>query len=149
MKRFPNLKEAVDPERLHAEYRDLCLSDLNFNVKNTTEFWSAGFDLKNSAEEALYQNLSAVIKLLLILPYSNADVERVFSDLNNLKTDKRKKLKTRTVKALLRTKDSICYVIKFKPSKKIINRYYQHKAEMAIKQKFKMEQKLNRMKKKE
>lgn len=41
-----------------------------------------------------FQNLKKVIRLLLMLPFSNASVERVFSKLKGIKTESRNKLNT-------------------------------------------------------
>ncbi|KAJ8939989.1 hypothetical protein NQ314_010929 [Rhamnusium bicolor] len=72
----------------------------------------------------VYKNLKAVVSILLILPFSNASVERLFSDLNNVKTDLKNGLKTDSVAAILATKDSIKHqggILKFTPTDKLIN----------------------------
>ena len=49
-------------------------------------YWSKVFKLKNSAGQYIFTNIKYVISLLLVLPFSNASVERKFSVLKNLKT---------------------------------------------------------------
>ena len=49
-------------------------------------------------------NLLKVLKVLLSMPFSNAAVERVFSQLKLIKTDQRASLKQESLLALLRTK---------------------------------------------
>jgi hypothetical protein len=73
----------------------------------------------NAASIPLYQNLKIVIKLLLVLPFSNASVERVFSTLNLCKTAHRNTLKTETISAIMTTKHGIKSekgIIAFNPS---------------------------------
>lgn len=43
----------------------------------------------------------------MVLPFSNASVERVFSILNNIKTVARNNLKTETITSLMTTKEGI------------------------------------------
>ncbi|CAD6233752.1 GSCOCG00012303001-RA-CDS, partial [Cotesia congregata] len=62
-----------------------------------------------------------VIIALLSLPFSNASVERAFSNLKKIKTDNRNKLNTETVSAIMITKNGLLKnsgCIKFEPSKK-------------------------------
>lgn len=124
---FSVLKEFVVPQELDNEWRQHALLDhnkLNLPVDLPAEdYWSKIFQLKNAANGEIFKNLKIVITFLLILPFSNASVERLFSDLNNIKTDNRNRLKTDTVVALLATKDGIksqggC--LKFNPSDKML-----------------------------
>ena len=66
------------------------------------------------------------MKGLLVLPHANADTERVFSQVNLIKTDTRNRLITKTVSALLSTKEGIKTVAgdcrKFEPTQIIIHR---------------------------
>ena len=65
------------------------------------------FKEKNSLGEQAKPNLVKVVKLLLSLPYSNAAVERVFTQLKLIKTDHRANLKHESLLALLTTKMTI------------------------------------------
>lgn len=105
-------------------YAFLNFKELNLNINDSEQYWTAIFNLKNDADELLFPNLKKVITLLLVLPFSNASVERIFSNVFNIKTDKRNLLHTSTTKALIATKDGVeegggC--IKFQPSKEILN----------------------------
>ena len=52
-----------------------------------------------------------IIKSLLALPHSNADVERVFSQVFLIKTKHRNRLKTSTLDALLVTRSGLPTVL--------------------------------------
>ncbi|KAG5876442.1 hypothetical protein JTB14_000526, partial [Gonioctena quinquepunctata] len=126
--RFPQLKiKLTNLQDLDNEWRRHALldfDDLNIgSIDDADSYWHVIFNLKNSAGIDLFPNLKQVIALLLILPFSNASVERVFSDLFNVKNHKRNQLNTSTIRAILASKEGIessggC--IKFVPSKKML-----------------------------
>lgn len=84
------------------------------------EYWEMLFSLKNIADEPLFNNLRKAVYLIFILPFSNACVERIFSQLKLIKTDNRNHLDTDTIAALMMTKQSITSVTKYEPSKQCI-----------------------------
>ncbi|CAH0715749.1 unnamed protein product, partial [Brenthis ino] len=118
--RFPvlydyyNMQEVDDEWREHAlldhESYDLHPSD------GAEEYWRKVFHLKNALGQSLFPNLKGILNALLVLPFSNASVERVFSSLKNIKNDHRNKLKTSTIIALMQTKDQIKDCVKFEPT---------------------------------
>lgn len=55
------------------------------------------FSLKNIADEPLFNNLRKAVYLIFILPFSNACVERIFSQLKLIKTDNRNHLDTSSI----------------------------------------------------
>ena len=63
------------------------------------------------SETLRYSVLSKLAKILLILPHSNADPERLFSMVRKIETDQRKQLDPSTVCDLLSVKinDNPCY----------------------------------------
>ena len=72
-----------------------------------------------------FKVLSTFMKQLLSLPHANADVERIFSDINLIKTNSRNRLHTSTVEALLIVKDGIRSYgnsVTFSPPKAVIDR---------------------------
>lgn len=110
------------------EWRQHALLDFNeLNLDSTLDadvYWKKIFQLKNAIGMELFPNLKKVISFLLILPYSNACVERIFSDLFNIKTDKRNTLHTSTLRAILGSKQGIkdkggC--TKFTPTDEMLN----------------------------
>lgn len=48
-----------------------------------------------------FPNLKIVVEFLMCIPGSNANVERIFSDMNNLWTDDKNRFDVQTVKAML------------------------------------------------
>ncbi|XP_072402181.1 uncharacterized protein [Diabrotica undecimpunctata] len=123
---FPILKEYVNIQELDNEWRRHALLDfekLNLNSDDCEQYWSQIFNLKNDANAFLFPNLKKTLQLLSVLPFSNASVERIFSDLFNIKSDKRNLLNSSTAKAILATKAGVeknggC--LKFIPSKKML-----------------------------
>lgn len=79
--RFPFLKDFVDCQALDNEWREHALLDFNvldLNASLPAEiYWHKVFDQENCAGIQMFSNLKIVINLLLILPFSNASVERV------------------------------------------------------------------------
>ena len=57
---------------------------------------------------------------LLVLPHSNADTERIFSQINLIKSKTWNKLHTQTVSSLLTTKDGIPDCRQFNPDNQMI-----------------------------
>ena len=47
------------------------------------------------------------MKTLLCLPHANVDVERIFSDVSNVKTKKRNRLTLKTLRAVLQVKQGV------------------------------------------
>ena len=68
------------------------------------------------SQQKRFPTISKLTTTLLSLPHSNADVERVFSHVTNIKTKMRNSMKTTTLEALIVTKlalPSSC--VDFKP----------------------------------
>lgn len=80
------------------EWRQLALTELSitFNPRkdHIDRFWGEIDDVK-------FPTVCLFVKSLLTLPHSNADVERVFSQVALIKTKHRNGLKTSTLDALL------------------------------------------------
>jgi hypothetical protein len=132
MDRFPVLKNHIPSvQLLDNEWRDLSLEDFeSYDTMNVEKCWSKVFNATNGAGRKRFPNVKQVISLLLILPFSNASVERVFSNLINIKSDKRNLLRTNTLRSILVSKDGIesnrgC--VKFVPTKEMLNSKIWHK----------------------
>lgn len=127
VKRFPFMKDIINMQDLDTEWKRHALLDhvkegLDPN-KSSEEYWKIVFSLRTVSGSCIFPNLKIVINLLLILPFSNASVERVFSTLKNIKTDHRNKLKTDTVKALIATREGISEnggCVAFRPTKSML-----------------------------
>ena len=109
--RFPILKSYLDPQELDNEWRkhsflDHLKEELDPS-KSASEYWKKVFRMKTSTGLPAFTNLKTANNLLLILPFSNASVERIFSTLNNCKTAHRSRLKTDTIVSLIAAKDGI------------------------------------------
>lgn len=122
LKRFPVLHNCINnAQELDKEWRELALMEFEpSNSIDIIEYWRKVFCLKNSLGEVYFPNIFFVMRLLLVLTFSNASVERLFSDLKNIKTMHRNKLKTDSLVGILRTKHSISDSIDFKPSAAIV-----------------------------
>jgi hypothetical protein len=73
----------------------------------------------------MFSNLSKFVLNVLTLPHSSANVERVFSQINLLKTDQRNRLGTETLVGILHTKaltkQSSCFEFKIEHS--LLNKF--------------------------
>lgn len=102
------------------------LSDQIADVANINEddiFWTKLLHLEEITGEKLLKHLPKVALEILSLPHSNADCERIFSKINNMKTKSRNKLITETVKGLLLTSEGVngdCS--SFKPSNEMLKK---------------------------
>lgn len=124
--RFPFLKDYLDPQQTDNEWRKhafLNLENLEAPVNEPDLYWAKILSLKNAAHQPLFPNLKKLFSLLLVLPFSNASVERIFSDVFNIKTDKRNLLSTENMRAIIATKQGIKNsggIVQFTPTKKML-----------------------------
>lgn len=102
---FPQLN--VDLESLNSEWRYLAdatdieqKSGLSFE-----EFWSYILNCKNSLDLPMFPTLGKVIQCIMCLPHSSACAERIFSQVNLLKTKIRNRLEVDTYDAILHAED--------------------------------------------
>lgn len=58
-------------------------------------------ETENSAGQKFFPNISGLVLALLSLPFSNASVERIFSQMNVVHTKLRSRLRVRSIEALL------------------------------------------------
>lgn len=119
LKRYPLLKTALNKEwREHAllDHETLKLDP----TLTATNYWNMVFNLRNMNQDLLFPNLKKVICLLLVRSFSNASVERIFSQLKLITTDNRNRLNTYTIAALVMTKQYIKDSIKYEPPKSLL-----------------------------
>jgi hypothetical protein len=101
---LPHLKDVANREEAEAEWRSHAFNtDLNSD-KTLQEYWTAVFNAKNQGQQKINPAFTKVVTTLLSLPFSNAAVERVFSQLKLIKNDRRSALKQESLLALLSTK---------------------------------------------
>jgi hypothetical protein len=78
--------------------------------------------ISDGLETPQFPTLSSFMQSLLSLPCSNADVERIFSSVNIIKTKHRNRLSSSTVSSLIQVKEGVNKAgscVDFKPTKDI------------------------------
>ncbi|XP_046542694.1 uncharacterized protein LOC124253022 [Haliotis rubra] len=109
----------VNLEELKEEYEDyqlledchIPLQDESGSRKAIDKVWSNILQMKPPMGQVRFPVLRKVMHALLCLPHSNADCERVFSQVRKIHTDCRKNLNSDTLTALLQCKlnsDACC-----------------------------------------
>ncbi len=128
-KKFPNIIPEGELHKIDHEWRELQFydpSDLpstSGTRKDVVSFWGGVGQITNTSGESRFPTISKLTKSLLSLPHSNAEVERVFSQVVLLKTKVRNKLKSSTLDSLLMTKQSLpCSCVDFKPESSMYKR---------------------------
>lgn len=128
--RFPYLKNVVNAQDLDNEWKRHALEYESYNLGDThsaEDYWSKLFAFKNSVGYNIFPNLKVVINLLMILPFSNASVERVFSMLQLTKTNQRNRLETNTLKSIFFTKEGVSDnggCLTFEPCMTLLSKQY-------------------------
>lgn len=125
MKRFPNVKEDLNEVELQKEWKKHAFLDHNnlglCQNLEVEEYWKQILKLKDMTGTEMFPNLKKIVGLLLVLPFSNASVERIFSRLKLIKCENRNRLNTETISSLMATKANIQNAIKFEPSKRMMH----------------------------
>jgi len=102
---FPNLISEEKFQTIDNEWRLLRNTKISCDKYSTIEeFWSYVSELKYSDGHLMFNTLGPFILNLLCLPHSSANVERIFSQINLMKTQQRNKLCTKSIIGLLHTK---------------------------------------------
>lgn len=118
---FPLIVRENEVNELDREWRLLRNMDLSEHAGLTaSQFWHAVSQMRRGDGSQEFPLLSAFMKNILCLPHSSAAVERVFSQVNLLKTKQRNRLSTDALCGLLHAKrtltDSSCYTFQITPS---------------------------------
>lgn len=71
------------------------------NVEDNEKFWAEVRNYTDSGGQRPFNDLASFAIMLLSLPWSNAEVERVFSQVNIIKTKIRNKLEIQTLNSIL------------------------------------------------
>lgn len=104
-KKFPQLIEESDYDVCNDEWRSLTFHEDALSASsNPTEFWCSVLKLKTSDGAPVFPNLAELMLKLLVLPHSSAAVERIFSQVQLIKTDLRNRLNTESINGLLLSK---------------------------------------------
>ena len=121
---FPNIIPPAEIRNLDDEWRELQFTDpsnlpctsSDVHRKDVVTYWGTISQMVDPSQEKRFPTISKLTTSLLSLPHSNADVERIFSHVSNIKTKSRNSLKTKTLEALILTKLSLpCSCVEFKP----------------------------------
>lgn len=93
-------KNQEDVAKVDEQWRQIHLLSWK-NTKNTKEFWYEVLNFKDLAGENRFEDLATFAISLLVLPHSNADVERLFSMMNVVKTKQRNRMKIELLSSIL------------------------------------------------
>lgn len=102
---FPNLITGNEIQILDNEWRLLRNTTIDFDPTGSIEhFWVSIRNKCFGDNSPMFRTLSNFVLKLLCLPHSSANVERIFSQVNLLKTKQRNKLSTCSIVGLLHSK---------------------------------------------
>lgn len=71
------------------------------NTNDTVNFWHEVSQVRDAANENPFKELCLLAFTILVLPHSNADVERLFSSMNVIKNKLRNRMNVNTLNAVL------------------------------------------------
>lgn len=118
---FPRLVPSNNINELDREWRQLRNLELDAELNvDMCQFWHKVRSMKKGDDTPMFPLLGNFMKSLQCLPHSSAAVERVFSQVNLMKTKMRNQLNTSTLIGMLHAKEIYkeepCYNFKIKPS---------------------------------
>ena len=102
---LPQVIAVEQKSGLREEFLDYCTYQLPSPITSITDiasYWYQIGKITDLSGEIRYPLLSKLAKAILVIPHSNADVERMFSQMGLNKTKLRNSLGTETLTALLR-----------------------------------------------
>ena len=99
--KFPTV--AVDIDSVEREWKLLPTKTWSC-TDNIIRFWSEISDTKNAGGERAFENISKLALALLSLPFSNASIERCFSQMSAVKSQLRNRLLVKNTNAILQVK---------------------------------------------
>lgn len=110
---FPNLLTEKDYQKLDSEWRLLRNTEIQNFSDNGEEFWVSVLKEKYNDGTSMFGTVSKFAIQLLSLPHSSANVERLFSQINLIKTNSRNLISSASLSGLLHTKEYLngksCY----------------------------------------
>ncbi|KAJ8041329.1 hypothetical protein HOLleu_12119 [Holothuria leucospilota] len=107
-KQLPYLDSVAAAQAADTEWREQAMLHPTLNeTMSVYDYWKTLFQLKDGQGNVMFPNLRKIVSVLLPLPFSNAAVERVFSQLKLIKNDHRSCLKQESLLGLLVTKFSL------------------------------------------
>lgn len=98
------------------------------SIQHTEEFWVEVYNFKNAVGDRTYGHVSKLALGILSLPFSNAVVERAFSQVAIIKDKLRNRLAINTAESILRIRYTLLEgCVNFKPSSKMLKRFNSEK----------------------
>lgn len=128
--KFPNIVPSSNLGLLDDEWRELQfmepidLPQSSSSRNDVVEYWGKVGKMANTSGESRFPTIAKLAQSFLSFPHSNAEVERLFSQVTLIKTKHRNKLKTSTLESILQAKQSIqgsC--LEFKPQRDMYDRF--------------------------
>lgn len=92
--------EAILADKISSQWDNLNFVRWN-NIEETVPFWCEVSSYKDASGENLFKELAKFAISILVLPISNAELERIFSQLNLVKTKQRNRLHLISTNAIL------------------------------------------------
>lgn len=96
-------------------------------LEDSVDFWAEVSEKKNSAGEQKYPNISSLALALFSLPFSNASVERIFSQMNVVHSKLRNRFSVRSVEAILQIRYGLSLqrisCVNFTPSEDMLKNF--------------------------
>jgi hAT family C-terminal dimerisation region/N-terminal of Par3 and HAL proteins len=124
---FPNVVQETDLDLLQDEWKALPSAKeslRNFTDFDPPKFWSSIKVIRDGNDQPKFGVLSDFMCTMIVLPHSSACVERVFSQVNIIKTPRTNRLQAETIASRLLAKQAIvrndtpCY--EWEPSKSLV-----------------------------
>ena len=118
---FPNIVNVEDLNAIDNEWRLLRNTDVGLDSDACmSDFWFQVKKVKKGDDSPMFPLIGRFMTTLMCLPHSSAAVERIFSQINLLKTKMRNKMNTATLNGLLHAKTTFdsatCHDFKILPS---------------------------------
>lgn len=98
-------KVSLEWQMLPSTYNEFQISE--FSKMPIDEMWIKIADEKNFSDEDIFQNLGKLAILILSLPHSNAEAERIFSAVTDIKTKKRNRIGENTLNSMCVLRSSL------------------------------------------
>ncbi|KNC29135.1 hypothetical protein FF38_09817 [Lucilia cuprina] len=113
---------SLNEEWITLEYNFSKREKQNLRSLDIESFWSNICKSKDFNNQLLFPNFSKLIKIILSLPHANADAERIFSLVTDIRTKKRNKLSNANLNSMcilrsyLQSSDLNCISFNCSPS---------------------------------
>lgn len=104
MTHFHKMPEFI--EKVEEQWRQIHLIKWT-ETKDTKYFWNEVLELKDAEGVVRFKELGSFAVSLLILPHSNADIERIFSQMNIIKNKQRNKMKLKLLTSILTIRSAV------------------------------------------